>query len=239
MRELESSSRSRLRAAAKSLFAERGYEATAISDITRAARTSHSQFLKYYSDKNQLRREIIDEQWTELTRSVVLASLSVRSPREKLRLTLNMLVSLLEKDPEFRAILLLEESVSRDRGVARVGRAFHEFIAVLDDIVGAMQSAGEMAGWVEPQALRSALLGAIEAMMRHQLLAASNFPAQYSMEQVRSTLSSLLDSACDFQRPSGETRIPTPGEQAAGSEDEWIRYYLKLADRALHPLELS
>jgi len=238
VRDPESSSRGRLRAAAKALFAERGYEATAISDITRAARTSHSQFLKYYSDKDQLRREIIDDQWTELTKSVVLASLSVRSPAEKLRLALNMFVSLLEKDPEYRAILLLEQSVSRDRGAPRGGRALEEFIAVLDDILDAMQSAGELAKRAEPQALRSALLGAVEGMMRHRLLA-RNFPAQYSVEQVRSTLSSLIDSACDFQRPSADMRAPVPGDPAAGSEDEWIRYYLKLADRALHPSELS
>ena len=240
MRDLESSSRGRLRAAAKALFAERGYEATAISDITRAARTSHSQFLKYYSDKDQLRREIIDDQWRELTRSVVLASLSVRSPAEKLRLALNMFVSLLEKDPEYRAILLLEQSVSREQGSPRGGPAFEEFIAVLDDILDAMNGAGELAKRAEPQALRSALVGAIEGMMRHQLLAASNFPARYSIEQVRSTLSALIESACDFQRPSAEARTAQPGEQpAVGSEDEWIRYYLKLADRALHPSELS
>lgn len=239
MRDRESSSRERLRAAAKMLFAERGYEATAISDITRAARTSHSQFLKYYSDKDQLRREIIDDQWRELTKSVVLASLSVRSPAEKLRLVLNMFVSLLEKDPEYRAILLLEQSVSRERGTPRGGPAFEEFIAVLDDILDAMQSAGELEKRAEPQALRSALLGAVEAMMRHQLLAASNFPAQYSVEQVRSTLSFLIDSACDFQRPTAEMRMAGLADQAAGSEDEWIRYYLKLADRALHPSELS
>src|SRR5207302_5179238 len=97
----ERSSRGRLRAAAKRLFAQRGYEATAISDITRAAKTSHSQFLKYYSGKDELRREIIEQQWSELTKAIILAMAGIPSAAEKLKLALNMFINFLENDPEF------------------------------------------------------------------------------------------------------------------------------------------
>jgi len=238
MRERESSSRSRLRAAAKALFAERGYEATAISDITRAAETSHSQFLKYYSGKEELRREIIDEQWAELTKAIVLASVSVSSPAEKLRLAFNMVISFLEGDPQFRAILLLEQTVVREKGAAVADDAFRDLVAVIDDILNAMKGSGQLREAVDVQVLRSALLGAVEGMMRDQLLS-HDFPAKYSIEQVRSMLSLLIDSACEFQRPSAEARVLPSGETVAGSEDDWIRYYLKLADKAMHPSELS
>lgn len=234
----ERGSRLRLRAAAKALFAERGYEATAISDITRAAETSHSQFLKYYSGKEELRREIIDEEWTELTKAVVLASISVSSPAEKLRLAFNMLISFLEGDRQFRAILLLEQTTIRDKGVAIAGYAFRELVAVIDDILNAMKGAGQLREGVDVQVLRSALLGAVEGMMRAQLLN-HDLPAKYSIEQVRSMLSLMIDSACEFQRPSEEARMLPSGETVAVSEDDWIRYYLKLADKAMHPSELS
>lgn len=239
MRQSGTSSRVRLRAAAKDLFAEQGYEGTAVSDITGAAGTSHSQFLKYYSSKQELRREIIDEQWAELTKSVVLASISVSSPVEKLRLTLNMLISFLEADPQFRAILLLEQMAIREKGAATVSHAFREFAAVIDDILDAMNSARQLRDGIDLQALRSALLGSIEGMMRDQLLSSADFPANYSIDQIRSTLSMLIDSACEFQRPSAEAQPLATGELGAGSEDEWILYYLKLADKALHPTELS
>jgi AcrR family transcriptional regulator len=239
MKQSGNSSQVRLRAAAKALFAERGYEETAISDITSAAGTSHSQFLKYYSGKQELRREIIDEQWAELTKSVVLASISVSSPVEKLRLALNMLISFLDGDPHFRAILLLEEAAIREKGAATVSPAFREFAAVLDDILNAMKTARQLQDSVDLQALRSALLGSVEGMMRDQLLSSADFPAQYSIEQVRSMLSVMIDAACEFQRPSAEARPTVFGELGAGAEDEWIRYYLKLADKALHPTELS
>jgi AcrR family transcriptional regulator len=237
MRQSGNSSQMRLRAAAKALFAERGYEETAISDITSAAGTSHSQFLKYYSGKRELRREIIDEQWAELTKSVVLASISVTSPAERLRLALNMFISFLEGDPQFRAILLLEQAAMREKGAVTVSRSFREFVAVLDDILNAMKTARQLQEGIDIQALRSALLGSMEGMMRDQLLSSAHFPAQYSIEQVRSMVSVMIDGACEFQRPSAETRPVASGE--LGTEDEWIRYYLKLADKALHPTELS
>jgi AcrR family transcriptional regulator len=234
MRHDEQSSQSRLRAAAKALFAERGYEATAISDITRAARTSHSQFLKYYAAKEDLRREIIEQQWAELTKAVTLAMLSVPSPAEKLKLALNMFISSLDRDAEFRAILLLEGAAIRERGRLAVSPEFREFVVVLDEIVMEMRTVGELQASVDVHALRSALLGSIEGMMRDQMFSALGFPAQYSIEQVRSMLSLLINSACDFQRPTaGEQGSGVSPETAPGSEDDWIRYYLKLADKAL------
>ncbi|GEM_PF-630359 len=233
MRQDARSSQSRLRAAARTLFAQRGYEATSISDITRAAGTSHSQFLKYYSGKEELRREIIEEQWAELTKAVVLAMTSLPSPSGKLRLALNMLVNFLDKDPEFRAILLLEQTAVHENGTIAISSHFREFVAVLDDIVAEMKTAGELKPGVDPQALRSALMGSIEGMMRDQMLAGSEFPARYSVEQVRATVSFLIEAACDVQRPSPELRATAPAEAAPGSEDDWIRYYLKLADKVL------
>lgn len=240
MRDEESSSRQRLRAAAKTLFAQRGYEATAIADITRAARTSHSQFLKYYSGKEELRLEILEERWSELNRSVTLAMCSVPSATEKLKLALNMFITLLDNDQEFRTILLLEQTASRERGEAIVGGKYREFVATLDDIIQEMKDSGELQPKVSLHAFRAALIGSIEGMVRGQLLANSNFSAHYSAEQVRSTLSMLISSACDVQRPSIAPQADL-GESvfATASDDDWIRYYLKLADRALSPSELS
>src|SRR5437660_10804058 len=112
MRHDDHSSKSRLRAAAKQLFAEKGYEATTIADITRSAKTSHSQFLKYYSGKEDLRTEILAQQWSDLTKAIVLAIASVKPPFQQLKLASNMFVSFLENDFEFRSILLLQQTAT-------------------------------------------------------------------------------------------------------------------------------
>jgi TetR/AcrR family transcriptional regulator of autoinduction and epiphytic fitness len=233
MRQDARSSQARLRAAARTLFAQRGYEATSISDIIRAAGTSHSQFLKYYSGKEDLRQEIVEEQWAELTKAVVLAMTSLPSATGKLRLALSMLVNFLDRDPQFRAIQLLEQTAVHENGKIIISSQLREFVAVLDDIIGEMKSIGELKPGVDPQALRSALMGSIEGMMRDQMLAASEFPARYSVEQVRATVSFLIEAACDVQRPSSEMQPAALAEGPPGSEDDWIRYYLKLADKVL------
>ena len=236
------SSQNRLRAAAKMLFARKGYEATTIADIVHAAGTSHSQFLKYYSGKQDLRNEIIDQQWSELTKAILLAISGLGSGVEKLKLALNMFISFLESEPALRTILLLEQTACRDAGSIVVSRDFREFITILDEIMTAMKSEGELLERVIPQAFRSALMGCIEGMMRDSLLADSGLPAGYSVEQVRETVALLVDAACHAQRPAGFPEfVPSQQDIPLGRspEDEWIRYYLRLGETALNPSELS
>ena len=151
-----------------------------------------------------------------------------------------MFISLLENDSEFRTILLLEQTAIRRSGGVTAGKEFRDLVALIDDIVKAMKDSGELEAKVDIQALRSALIGAIEGMMRDQLMAVSDFPSKYSVEQVRLTLATLVDSVCDFQRPLTRLeRLATDTAAALPTEDDWIRYYLKLADRALAPTDLS
>lgn len=242
MQQDKHSSQSRIRAAAKALFAEKGYEPTTIADITKAAKTSHSQFLKYYSGKEELRREIIEQQWSELTKAITLAILSVSSARARLTLALNMFVSFIDADPEFRMILLLEQTASHDSGGIAISPEFLEFATLLEEIVNAMKADGELLPHINVQALRSALVASIEGMMRDQLLATRGFPAQYSVQQVREMISLFVTAACNVQRPTMELdsdRFPAAIVRSASQEDEWIRYYLKLGDTVLEPSELS
>jgi hypothetical protein len=112
---------------------------------------------------------------------------------------------------------------------------------VLDDIIDAMKTAGELRPQFDMQAFRSALLGAVEGMMRDQLRAGPEFAAQYSVEQVRSMLGLLVNAGCDFHRPAEGPQMTSSveGVVSGSPDDDWIRYYLKLADRAMSPSELS
>ena len=234
------SSKSRLLAAARTLFVQKGYEATTIADITRTAKTSHSQFLKYYSGKEELRTEITEQQWSEMTKAIILATASIHSPIEQLKLALNMFVSSLENDLEFRAILLLEQTATRNQEGLVTNPEFRRFMTVLGEIVSAMKAEGSLLPDVSPQALKAALVGAVEGMMRDQLFASGNSAAQYSIEQVRKLLL-IFAGACVVSRPARELEPVISRETlpARSSEDEWIRYYLKLGDAALNPSELS
>ena len=127
---------------------------------------------------------------------------SVASATEKLKLALTMFITLHDSDAEFRSILLLEQAAMRQNGEAVAGKKLQEFVDTLDDIIQEMKHSGELRPKVDLHAFRAALMGSVEGMMRSQLLAKSNSPAQYAVEQVRTTLSMLISSACDVQRPS-------------------------------------
>jgi AcrR family transcriptional regulator len=244
MSKTKASSEDRLREAAKSLFAEQGYEATTVSQITKAAGTSYSQFLKYFSGKEQLRTEILDELWSQLSSAILLAITSSSSGADKLKLALNMFVSFVESDPAFRSIFLLERVVTRDAKGIAVNHGYGEFIRIVDDIFELMNTSGELLPGTDVQALRSGLLGSVEGMLRDRLLAEKcHSEAQFSQEQVRAVITSFLGSHLDIQRPSEAVELPrtkrsSAAETAKGDED-WIRYYLALADKALGPTEMA
>jgi hypothetical protein len=176
-----------------------------------------------------------------LTKAIVLATASVQSPFEQLKLALNMFVSFLENDFEFRSILLLQQTANRNHSGFMTNPEFRQFVGVMTEILDEMKAEGELSTAISTQALGSALVGAIEGMMRSQLLAADNFPAHYSIDEVRNVLSILSDAAYHPRRATREPETVILGEAAPSrsTEDDWIRYYLKLGDSALNASELS
>lgn len=190
------SSRDRLREAAKTLFAERGYETTSTAAIARLAGTSQSQLIKHFTNKEGLLEAIFDHAWQQINPAVQMATQAIEDPREKLRIMLEMVMNYMEKDRAQRALFLLEGR--RIRGSSHVVAfvpGFREFIRTLDGILGDMAENGQLAPGVHPQAVRSALMGALESLLRDQLLAkTSKFPASYTDEDIRTVFSRLMNS---------------------------------------------
>jgi hypothetical protein len=188
---------------------------------------------------------MLDEQWSQLNTAVLLATTGAPSGVEKLKLALNMFISFLEGNPSFRTMVLLDRVISREPTRISVNRGYREFTRILDDIFEAMNGGGELLPRSDVQALRSGLMGSLEGMLRDRLLAEKgDYPAQYSEEQVRSVIMSFLTSHLDIQRPGAASiEAPrqklTPAAELAAGDDDWIRYYLALADKALGPAEMA
>jgi TetR/AcrR family transcriptional regulator, cholesterol catabolism regulator len=187
-------SRERLVEAAKTLFFERGYEATSTMSICRLAGTSESQLSKHFGGKQGILQAIFEYAWQQINPAVRLATESIASPREKLRVTIDMVLNFLAKDLRLRTLFLLEGRRARGDGkLVVLVLGFLEFVNMVDEIMQQIVEEGTIAGHLHPQALRSALMGAIEGMLRDQMLAAtSHFPASYSDSDVRSILSTFL-----------------------------------------------
>ncbi len=188
------SSRDRLREGAKALFAERGYEATTTAAICRLAGTSQSQLIKHFTDKQGVLEAIFEYTWEQLNPAVRLAAENIASPREKLRVLIDMVLGFLEKDRAIRTLFLLEgRRIRGDGHMIVLVPGFIEFIKMLDGILKELAAQGELAPNIHPQAFRSALMGAIEGMLRdHMLARTSRFPASYAETDMRAMISSLL-----------------------------------------------
>ena len=188
------SSRDRIREGAKALFAERGYEATTTAAICRLAGTSQSQLIKHFTNKQGLLEAIFEYAWEQINPAVRLATENIVSTREKLRVLIDMVLGFLEKDAAIRTLFLLEGRRMRGDGhLIVLVPGFIEFIKMLDGILKELAAQGELAPNIHPQAFRSALMGAIEGMVRDQMLArSSRFPASYAEAEMRTMISSLL-----------------------------------------------
>jgi len=188
------SSHDRLREAAKGLFAESGFEDATTAAICRLAGTSQSQLIKHFTNKQGVLEAIFEHAWEQINPAVRLATENIASTREKLRVLIDMVLGFLEKDRAIRTLFLLEGRRMRGDGhMIVLVPGFIEFIKMLDGILKELAAQGELAPNIHPQAFRSALMGAIEGMVRDQMLArSSRFPASYAEAEMRAMISSLL-----------------------------------------------
>jgi len=188
------SSRDRIRESAKTLFAERGFEDTTTAAICRMAGTSQSQLIKHFTDKQGVLGAIFEYAWEQVNPAVRLATENITSPREKLRVLIDMMLGFLEKDRALRTLFLLEgRRIRGDGHMVVLVPGFLEFIKMVDGILKELATQGELAPNIHPQALRSAMMGAVEGMLRdHMLARTSRFPASYGEADMRAVLSGFL-----------------------------------------------
>ena len=190
-----STSRERLRDAAKHLIAQKGFEATTTAEIARLAGTSESQLIKHFGDKQGILRALLEYAWEQINPAVRLSTAKIDSPAEKLLTMLNIVLSFLEGDDALQTIILLEGRRARAEGhEVMVAEGFLEFLGMLDGALQELAESNQLAPGIHPQALRSALIGSMEGMLRDHLLR-HTIPASFSEADARKVFQLFL-SAC-------------------------------------------
>lgn len=220
----QESSRERLLSAARRLYAKHGFEATTTAAIARAAGTSQSQFIKHFQDKRGALEAILATGWGELLAAVQLATERIETPQERLNLALDMLLSYLGRQREFRAIFLHEgPHLARRCG----GAAYLEFLTLLDEFFEQMLVSGELLPHINLRALRAGLMGALANLLYlSDVVAETGAALPFSEDEIRHTLRSFLTgSLVKAHRPAAEVQEP--------AEPPWVSKYMELADQVL------
>ncbi len=102
----------------------------------------------------------------------------------------------LEGDADLKDLMMLESRrVRKDSRDVLVSRGFQEFATVVDGILCDMREQGELGSDLNLEALRSALLGMVEGLLRDQVVARrSEFSANYTLEDVKKVLDSMVST---------------------------------------------
>jgi len=187
--------RDRMLKAAKQLFAARGYENTSTVAIARAAGTSESQLMKHFGSKEGLLEAIFDQGWEMITERLHDLD-TITAPEEKIQRLLGSMLVALQADPLLKELMLLEGRRIRKEGhLIMMTAGFREIIKTVDRLLGQMKESGHLKPGLNPQAVRSALVGTFEGLLRDQVLAArTSYPAAYSTEDIRAIFNTVLGS---------------------------------------------
>lgn len=177
------SSHDRILAAAKRLFASQGYEATSTMAIARLAGTSESQMMKHFGSKEGLLEAILDAGWRSMSGALLGVEKMPAGP-EKLFAILEVVLDTLTEDPDLKELLLLEgRRIRREGRMVILSPGYVRIVALVDSILKKMATAGTLRPELLPEAVRSAIMGMVEGLMRDQVLSRRReFPANYSLE---------------------------------------------------------
>jgi AcrR family transcriptional regulator len=115
LEERRADQRARLLAAARGVFAERGYAAASIDDIVSRARVSRTTFYRFFPTKEECLLALFwhdSERLLSVMREVAESELEVI---EKVRLGVERFVEALGRDPEMAQVVLIEAVGAEER----------------------------------------------------------------------------------------------------------------------------
>jgi AcrR family transcriptional regulator len=184
---VELSSHDRILLAARTLFSSQGYENTTTSAIARNAGTSESQLIKHFGSKEGLLAAIFDQAWLRMGRSMGPALSQCPTPLDRFWALSELLISAMEQDKDVRTLMLLEGRRIRKHGhMVVLTRGYLQVVGVVDRVLQEMREAGQLRTDLNLEAVRSAIVGAFEGLLRDRLLAErSDYPARYDEADVR------------------------------------------------------
>ncbi len=186
-------SRERILLAGKHLFARNGYENTSTIAIAREAGTSESQLMKHFGSKQGLLAAILDRGWMSIM-GRVQALHGLAQPAERLYGMLEAIVVELEQDQGLKELMTLEaRRIRKDTSAVQVGRGYRQFAEMMEMALSEMRGQGQVRADLNLEAVRSALIGMIESLLRDQVVAKrSDLRASYSFDDVKRLLEVLL-----------------------------------------------
>jgi len=163
--------------------------------IARLAGTSESQMMKHFGSKEGLLEAILDEGWKSMSNALVQIG-NLPPGAKKLMAMLEVVLDTLGDDPDLKELFLLEgRRVRREGRMVVLSPGYLKFVGMVDEVLHQMKDAGSLKPDLNPEAVRSAIMGITEGMMRDQVLShRREFPANYVDDDFRRIFALALQS---------------------------------------------
>ena len=168
--DLTHSSRTRILAAARELFARQGYEQTSTAAIARGAGSSESQLVRYFGSKAGLLEAIFEDAWEGLNKVISARVAAAANGREAVLAILTIIIDAFGRDHDMATVFLFEGRRVRGNEIS-LSHGFEQFLELLGGLIRKGQHDGSFRKDLDPAVLGSAMLGAAEGMVRDRLIA--------------------------------------------------------------------
>jgi AcrR family transcriptional regulator len=128
-------------AAAKEVFAERGYHATTMADVATAAGMSYGSVYWYFDSKDALFHALMDSEEQAL-RAHVAGALDGRPDEDTFRLAVRSTFEFFEADRRGVKLLFRDSHALGDGFERHLGGIYERFIADIEEVLRAAQARG-------------------------------------------------------------------------------------------------
>ena len=203
--------RDKLLAAARSLFEERGYAGTRMSDVSNVAGVSHGTAYTWFTDKEAVLRALVDTIVSDAYRALAVGD-EISDPMARMAEAnrryleayrrdgrmLEVVEEVAGTDPRYREVL---SGIRRDH-VARVTREIER-----------LQRSGIAAADVDPAIAASALCAMVEGFGRHWYGRGEQESSSYDDATAVATLSTIWARGLGLPIESQDTDRPRPAEE--------------------------
>ncbi|HEY3645487.1 MAG TPA: helix-turn-helix domain-containing protein, partial [Gammaproteobacteria bacterium] len=165
------SDRRNLMRVAKHQFA-RGYDSVFMSDIGREAGMQDAELATHFRTKLDLLLAIFDEGWATINPRLMEIAGSANNAREGMLSMLTVALHMLEKDKDLARLLMFEgHRIDPETGKIRVSAGYRRFMSLCAELAVRGQADGSFKTALHPRVIASALVHAMEGLLRDRMLA--------------------------------------------------------------------
>ncbi|MGD8192216.1 TetR/AcrR family transcriptional regulator [Brevibacillus ginsengisoli] len=181
-------SRARLLESAKHLFANKGYQQTKVSDIVKAAGLTQAAFYLYFTSKDAIFAELVDEfrQQTKLLANNFrqLAKLSPPEIPAQIVSNLKGIFTYLSSNPELTRIAWFESPEAET--------IKNEIIQLVTGNLAGNQAAGHIRQRIKPAFVAEFVIGAVDRLTNKWLLTGEKTPDELAEEMADLVMNGIL-----------------------------------------------